>query len=162
MLAKKNFMCFDINMLIYPSASKTNTIDKIRHNAYIAHIELDRALPAYEGDIAGNLAHFDDCIACPVRGLIARAEQSSSAYIAPKFYRNNIRLMLTFPAIKAKREIFNNKFNNELYKRTGKIKKFLIKQKRVVFGKVKPLPLYRLYMRKCRQAFRKFLKKIRA
>ena len=148
--------------MIINSTASNNAIDRIRQNAYIAHIELDRALLAYEGDINGNLAHFDDCIACPVRGLIARAEQGTSAYTAPKFYKNNVRLMLSFPSIKEKREIFNNIFDNVLYQKTGKIKKYLIKQKRVVFGKVKPIPLYRLYLRKLRQFTRKLKKNFKA
>ena len=113
------------------------SINNIKNNAQYAKCELDTSLRVHPDFVNRNLAHIQDCIENPTRGLIARRLMRKSELNAPKYYRNNLKEYMDFPAVKEKLSEFNEKFySKSLYYKTGYFRKRLINQDRIVFGKV--------------------------
>ncbi len=113
------------------------SINNIKNNAQYAKCELDTSLRVHPDFIKRNLAHIQDCIENPTRGLIARRQMRKSELNAPKYYRVNFNEYMNMPVVKEKLKEFNDKFySKSLYYKTGYFRKQLIKHDRVIFGKV--------------------------
>ena len=107
--------------------------DSIKSNAYWHHIHLDTRLRVSADDTTDTLAHLDDCIKHPTRGLIARRKGHKDKLNYPGFYKRNKTEMFKFPAVATKNDCFEKKFN-ELYPKTGSLRKLLIDKERITFS----------------------------
>lgn len=108
----------------------------IRNNAFWHNAHLDTELTVTREAMDSTLAHLDDCIENPTRGLLARREKRRNRPYYSKYYENEQRLF-NFKEVKAKNDIFVSQFK-ELYPQTGKTRLNLIENKSIVLSSVKP------------------------
>ncbi len=145
---------------MYAQSLQSHNIEAIKENAYRARMEIDTELKVHPDYLEWNLKHLDDCMKNPTRGLIARREMKTVEAHAPQYYRDNLNLYLTLPAVKEKIEKFNKYFYSEnMYHKTGDARKKLIQYKRIVFGNVKKSSKIMHYIIKAELCLKNYIKK---
>ena len=107
--------------------------DSIKRNAYWHHIHLDTRFRVSADDVSDTLDHLDDCINHPTTGLIARRQALKDKLNYPEFYKRNQIEMFKLPKVAQKNDSFEKKFN-ELYPKTGSLRKNLIDKQRITFS----------------------------
>lgn len=122
--------------------------DNVYRNAYLSNSEIDKDLLIHADYIKNTLAHMDDCIECPTRGLLARRIcQNNGNERSPKYYRKNLAELKTFPQFKIKKEALNERIHT-LYPETARARKLIIESNAVVYNRViKPTLLKNLYIK---------------
>lgn len=108
--------------------------DSVCHNAYWHNVHLNTTLRVIDEDVCDDtIKHLDDCIENPTIGLVARKKTLSDDLVWR--YNDNKKHLFSIPAVKDRNDVFESKFV-KLYPKTGKLRKLLIEEKRVVLNDI--------------------------
>ena len=111
--------------------------ENIRSNAYWHNVQLDTRLkPADITDTLATEYHYRDCLKQPTVSLLARKKYESFNY--PSFRTRNEAIINSYPEVKALKNSFEKKFNEELYPKTKNARKYLIDKEFVILDYIKP------------------------
>lgn len=120
----------------------TNDIDgglryaRVVNNAFWNNVHLDTKCPMNGRNVETAVAHLNDCRENPTVGLLARKKYTTSVY--PEHFRQNLMDLYSYDKFRKADKAFKNRFN-ELYPKTGDMRKFLIESESVVLDYVKPI-----------------------
>ncbi len=107
-----------------------------RYNAYWNNAHLDTRFRLDKDASSDAIKHLKDCRENPTVGLLLRKKYRTNNY-SDCFHRN-LNLLYCDENVQHAQDSFESKYNN-LYPKTGKARKYLIKNENVVIDYVKPI-----------------------
>ncbi len=107
-----------------------------KYNANWYNANLDTKLRIDECAINDTINHLQDCKKNPTVGLLLREKYKTSNY--PECFKRNLRELYCNKQVKKVNDDFISTYY-KLYPKTGKIRKYLIKSKSIVFDSINPI-----------------------
>ena len=107
-----------------------------RYNAYWNNVHLDTRLSLGADAIMDAVNHLNDCIKNPTIGLLMRKKCRTNNY--PDCFNRNLNLLYSDKRVQHAQVFFEVIYEN-LYPKTGKARKYLIKNENIVIDYVKPI-----------------------
>lgn len=111
-------------------------IDFIKLNAQTSNGLLDSKYEASPSLSQYAEFHLEDCKENPTIGLLARQHEKTNDY--PKMKKHNLEILNQVDSFKKVDKEFKDMYK-DIYPKTGKIRKQLIKKESIVLDEVKPI-----------------------
>lgn len=127
------YVCQEVNMEIQEGGSKYKS--QI-YNAYWNNAHLDTRFRLDKDAVGDAVNHLCDCKENPTVGLLLRKKYRTNNY--PDCFHRNLNLLYCDDRVQRAQDSFELTYNT-LYPKTGKARKYLIKNENVVFNYVKPI-----------------------
>ena len=111
-------------------------IDFIKLNAMVSNGLLDSKYEASPSLSQYAEFHLEDCKENSTIGLLARQNERTNDY--PKMRKHNLNILNNVDSFKKEDKEFKDMYN-DMYPKTGKVRKQLIKHESIVLDEVKPI-----------------------